>query len=265
MAVSFDRFTDIIETAAPLGCAYSWDNSGRNVRVSDSVKKVMITLDVTESVIDQAEEQGCDTILSHHPLLFRETRKLDIDDPVTGLVIRAVRSGISLYAAHTSYDCAPGGLNCKLGEKLGLKNLSVFVPEQGSVEGMGLGVVGDFTEPMSFDALIARVGISLGQDHPRHNGISGKFMRAAVIGGAGGEFFREAKQAGAQVLITGEAKYNHFIDAAQMGILIVEAGHFETERIFIESMKAHLSESIKKEGLELEIVTAEVYPPCRTR
>ncbi len=265
MAVSFDRFTDIIETAAPLGCAYPWDNSGRNIRLSDTVKKVMIALDVTESVIAQAEEQGCDTILSHHPLLFRETKKLDIDDPITGLVIRAVRSGISLYAAHTSYDCAPDGLNYKLGEKLGMQDLSIFVPERGSIDGMGLGVVGDFAEPMSADALIARVGLALGQDHPRHNGISGEFTRAAVIGGAGGEFFREAKQAGAQVLITGEAKYNHFIDAAQMGILIVEAGHFETERIFIESMKAHLSEFIKNEGLELEIVAAEVYPPCVTR
>ena len=263
MAVSFDKFTEIVEIAAPLACAYPWDNSGRNVRVTDTVKKVMIALDVTEQVIAQAEEQGCDTILSHHPLLFRETKKLDIDDPITGLVIRAVRSGINLYAAHTSYDCAPNGLNFALAEQLGLKNTEVFVPEPGSVEGTGLGVVGDFEEMMSFPQLIARVGLALGQDHPRHNNISGEFTRAAVIGGAGGEFFREAKQAGAQVLITGEAKYNHFIDAAQMGILIIEAGHFETERIFIERMRAHLSEYIKKE--EIGIVTAEVMPPCMTR
>ena len=70
MAVSFDKFTEIVEMAAPLACAYPWDNSGRNVRVTDTVHKVMIALDVTEQVIAQAEEQGCDTILSHHPLLL---------------------------------------------------------------------------------------------------------------------------------------------------------------------------------------------------
>ena len=265
MAVSFEKFAEIIEQAAPLACAYPWDNSGKNVRLSDTVKKVMLTLDVTGAVIDQAIENGCDAILSHHPLLFRETKKLDIDDPVTGLVIRAVRAGISLYAAHTSYDCAPGGLNYALADQLGLKAPEIFVPEQSSIAGTGLGVVGDLPREMDLDGIVGHVAKALGQDHPRHNGISGKFTRAAVIGGAGGEFFREAKLAGAQVLITGEAKYNHFIDAAQMGILIVEAGHFETERIFIEKMRAHLTEYIKNEGQQLEIVAAEVYPPCVTR
>ena len=261
MAIGFDQFVGIVEQAAPIGCAYSWDNSGATVRLGDSVRKVMLTLDVTEDVIRQAEEQSCDMILSHHPLIFREIKKLDYRDPVTGLVLRAIRSGISLYAAHTSYDCAKDGLNFALAEQLGMKDLQVFLPEEAAGEGTGLGVTGTFSEKMDREALIEIVKDRIGQRHPRYNNVNGCYEKAAVVSGAGGEFFREAKQAGIGVLITGEAKYNHFIDAAQMGILLIEAGHFETERMFIEKMAAHLTEYFKNE--EIEILCAEATSPCR--
>jgi len=261
MAISFDRFIGIVEQAAPMGCAYSWDNSGATVRLGDTVNRVMLTLDVTEDVIRQAEEQGCDMILSHHPLIFREIKKLDHRDPITGLVLRAVRSGISLYAAHTSYDCACGGLNFALAEQLGMKDLQVFLPEEAPGEGTGLGVTGSLPEETDRQGLICMVKDRIGQQHPRYNDVNGRYDRAAVVSGAGGEFFRQAKQAGIGVLITGEAKYNHFIDAAQMGILLIEAGHFETERMFIEKMAAHLTEYFKNE--EIDILCAEAVSPCR--
>lgn len=260
MAISFDRFAEIVEQAAPLGCAYSWDNSGATVRLGDTVSKVLLTLDVTADVIRQAEVQGCDMILSHHPLIFREVKKLDHRDPVTGLVLRAVRKGISLYAAHTSYDCAAEGLNFALAKQLGMTDLTVFLPEEAAGEGTGLGTAGLLPRKMDREALLELVKEKLDQEHPRYNQVNGNFSKAAVVGGAGGEFFREAKQAGIGVLITGEAKYNHFIDAAQMGILLIEAGHFETERMFIREMAAHLTEYFKDE--EIGIVCAEVTSPC---
>lgn len=262
MAIRFEKFTQMVEQAAPLACAYPWDNSGATVCLSDSVEKILVTLDVTEDVIRQAEEQGCDMILSHHPLIFREVKKLDYRHPITGLVLRAIRAGISLYAAHTSFDCAQDGLNFALADLLGLQEQQVFLPEESSVAGAGLGVLGRFPREMERTELTALMNTALKQQHPRHNGIDGHFSRAAVVSGAGGEFFREAKQAGAEVLITGEAKYNHFIDAAQMGILLIEAGHFETERVFIETMAAHLRKQVKEEGLAVQILCAEVHPPC---
>lgn len=229
--------------------------------MADSVSRVMLTLDVTENVLDQAERQNCDLILSHHPLIFREVKKFDYRDPITGLLLRAARGGISLYVAHTSYDCARNGLSYALAKKMGMKELAVFLPEESAVEGAGLGVTGSFPREMSRKELLENVCVTLGQLHPRHNGIEGNFSRAAVVSGAGGEFFPEAKRAGIEVLITGEAKYNHFIDAAQAGVLLIEAGHFETERMFIEEMAAYLSKQIKNEAVS--IIRAEVTSPCK--
>jgi len=262
MSVSYEKFVHIVEQAAPMDCAYPWDNSGSTVRLSDSVQKVLLTLDVTQDVIRQAEELGCDMILSHHPLIFREIKKLDIDDPITGLVLRTIRSGISLYAAHTSYDCAADGLNFALADALGMEEQEVFLPEECRMEGAGLGVMGNFSQEMDRESLLMHISEKLGQKHPRFNAVDGKYSRAAVVSGACGEFFREAKQKNIGVLITGEAKYNHFIDAAQMGILLIEAGHYETERMFIQKMAAHLTEYIKEEGIDLEIACAEEAPPC---
>ena len=167
---------------------------------------------------------------------------------------------MQLYIDNTPVQAQPGQSLLDLAKQLGLTDLQVFLPEEAAGEGTGLGTAGELPREMDREELLQLMREKLGQQHPRYNNVQGSFTKAAVVSGAGGEFFREAKQAGIGVLITGEAKYNHFIDAAQMGILLIEAGHFETERMFIREMAAHLTEYFKDE--EIGILCAEVTSPC---
>ena len=118
--ITFAQFTEIVEQLAPLKYAYEWDNSGVQAHVHDEVSKVLVCLDMTKDTLREAKEKGCDTILAHHPVLFRQVKNLEKNHVVTGLIVDAVRNGINVYSAHTSFDCAPGGINDLLAEKLGL-------------------------------------------------------------------------------------------------------------------------------------------------
>ena len=121
--ITFAQFTEIVEQLAPLKYAYEWDNSGVQAHVHDEVSKVLVCLDMTKDTLREAKEKGCDTILAHHPVLFRQVKNLEKNHVVTGLIVDAVRNGINVYSAHTSFDCAPGGINDLLAEKLGVSLL----------------------------------------------------------------------------------------------------------------------------------------------
>lgn len=335
------QFCSAVEQFAPLEYAYDWDNSGMTLALHDEIKRILVCLDVTEQVIAEAVEQRCDTIVSHHPLVFRAVKKFDRSDPVGGVLIAAIQHGINLYAAHTSFDCAPGGINDALAQQLGLENIALLQAEKdehfckvvafappafreqvesamfeagaGSigkyydktsfiVEGngffrplegakpaigaigkrekvaeariecicpmriaqkvlaaaqaahpyeqpvidvyplalpkrqIGIGSVGDLPVAMQAGELAQLVRERLNAPSIKLADAKRPIQRVACVGGAGGEFYEAANRAGAQALITGEAKYNHFIEAKARGISLIEAGHFDTEAVFVQTM-----------------------------
>ena len=149
------QITDIIERFAPLEWQESYDNAGLIVgRPDDEVHKALLAVDVTEEVLDEAEAEGCDLVITHHPIVFRALKRFNSADPVERCVEQAVRRGIALYAAHTNLDSAPEGMSWRVAHILGLENIAVLQP---SADGAGFGVVGELPEVASSESFMRTV------------------------------------------------------------------------------------------------------------
>jgi dinuclear metal center YbgI/SA1388 family protein len=146
--------------------------------------------------------------------------------------MRLIRAGVSLYAAHTTFDRAAGGINDMLAGRLGLVDVVTAAgPEDGLMR------VGALPEAMAEPAFFAHVKRALGADSLRVSAWPGGPVRTvAVLGGSGGDFAAAAKEAGADALVTGEAKHHHFLEAQARGLLLVEAGHYATEHGFVDEI-----------------------------
>lgn len=131
------EITEIIETAAPRAWQESWDNSGWQVCPVDPTQTectgIVLTLDITENTLDQAIAAGANLILSHHPLLFKGLKQITAATPTERIVATAIKNGISIYSAHTNIDSAPGGVNFRLAQRLGLQDIQVLVPRTGDL------------------------------------------------------------------------------------------------------------------------------------
>ena len=141
--------TDVIERFAPLAWQESYDNAGLIVgRPDDEVHRALLAVDVTDEVMAEAEREGCDMVITHHPIVFHALKRFNSADQVQRCVERAIRGGIALYACHTNLDSAPGGMSWRLAEMLGVGDLRVLQPAQAD-EKVGFGVVGDGFTPSS--------------------------------------------------------------------------------------------------------------------
>lgn len=173
--------TDVIERFAPLAWQESYDNAGLIVgRPDDEVHRALLAVDVTDEVMAEAEREGCDMVITHHPIVFHALKRFNSADQVQRCVERAIRGGIALYACHTNLDSAPGGMSWRLAEMLGVGDLRVLQPAQAD-EKVGFGVVGELPEPMAtveFMRRMQRVLGSSGRAPQRH-----RFARGAARGG----------------------------------------------------------------------------------
>ncbi len=253
MPVTMDDFVHIVEDIAPRELAYDWDNSGLLLRCGDTVSNVLIALDASLSVAEEAQRSGCDMILVHHPLIFSPVKSLSCHKPQDAVLMKLIRSGISLYAAHTTFDRADGGINDVLAGSLGLKD-AVVIPGAGE----SLMRVGELPQTLEKDAFLARVKSALGVKFLRvSQTVELNISRVAVMGGSGGDFVAAAKEQGAQALVTGEAKHHHFIEAASHGILLIEAGHYDTECAFANTIYMSLQSHLNEVQLDLGLKKAE--------
>jgi len=227
--MKLDRFIEILEELSPITLAEPWDNPGLLIEPeAREITRVLVALDCTPAVAEEAKEVGAQLVLSHHPLFFAPVKHITRRDPATAAAWALLRAGIGLYAAHTNLDSAIGGVNDVLANILGLTDTAPLT--QGAQEGAGLGRVGNLPAPMPLADFARMAGEAL-HTVPRFGGPEGHICRrVAVIGGSGGDCLKEAIAAGADTLFTGEAKHNHALDAIAMNMAIVVAGHYETER-----------------------------------
>ena len=230
------RVKDICETIeefAPLNFQESDDNSGLLVgNLEASLTGIMICLDVTEAVIDEALTTGCNMIVSHHPLLYKGIKQVVGSGRVEQCLIKAIKHDLSIYACHTNIDSVIDGVSGQLANQLGMKNVSILsVAGTSDTHGeYGLGVVGDLETPLDEASFLAKVKLLLNGTSIRHSAMTGlPVSRVAICGGSGSSFLPEARREGATVLLTGEARFHEFFTEG-LGIMLVDAGHFETEQ-----------------------------------
>ena len=210
---------------APEHYKEAWDNVGFHLGHGDAeVTKVLVALDATEEVAEEAAQLGCELLVTHHPLLFGELKSVT-DETVTGRRILALlERKIALISMHTNLDCAPGGVNDCLAEAIGLQNPTVFADG----ETAGLIRIGE-VEPQTLEDFAASVKQALGCPGVRWADGGRQVAKVAVGGGSCGSFAQQLTKAGCDTFVTADLKYHQFTDAASLGINLIDAGHFETE------------------------------------
>ena len=226
---------DALEQYAPLPLQDSFDNAGLQIGLTaeQEVTGALLCLDVTEEVIDEAERMGCNLIVAHHPLLFHGLKSITGKSYVERCVIKAIQKGIGIYAAHTNLDNAEGGVNYRIAEKIGLKNLS-FLDEKIAQVPAGAGIIGELDVAEDERAFLERVKMLFGIQCMRHNRLAGrKIRRVALCGGAGGFLLSQAIEKGADAFLTGEMRYHDYF-GHEDELLIAEMGHYESEQYTIE-------------------------------
>ena len=222
-----------IESFAPLSLQESYDNAGLIVgRADDELRGgVLLAVDVTDEVIDEAIERGCSMIITHHPIVFHPLKRFNSASVVERCVERAIKHDIALYACHTNLDSAPHGMSWRLGQMLGVENMEILEP---TGEGTGFGSVGNLAEPMATDAFLHHLKSTLGCGAIRHSAITkSSIERVAICTGAGSSMMSAATAAGCDIYITADVKYNDYYTPDGRFILC-DVGHFESEYCAID-------------------------------
>lgn len=247
-----------LEGFAPLALQEDYDNAGVQIQSvqDEGVSGVLLCLDVTEDAIDEAVRKGCNMIVSHHPLLFRGRKKITPDDYVGRCVIKSIRNGLCLYAAHTNLDNVRGGVNFRMASGIGLRDVDFLLPNNGGTGGSG--VIGTLPSPMRSDEFVRlvtrtfRAGVARFNDSVRET-----ISTVALCGGAGSFLIPEAILHRADAFVTGEIGYHGFF-GFENDILLVELGHFETEQFTVRLLHDILSASYP--SLRIEEVEAVTNP-----
>ena len=216
----------VIEEFAPLSLQEKWDNSGLCVGSPDDlVSSILLGLDCTPELVDEAVECGADMIVTHHPLIFSGLKRISSDDLVGAAVIKAVKAGISIYAAHTSADKVLAGVSGAMAARLGLQDVRIL-DEDG--DGTGLGVVGELPEPMTAQQVLELVKERFSLKIVKASRpVEGDVRRVALCGGSGGSLIGVAKSAGAQLYISGDISYHNFFTPKDF--MLMDIGHYESE------------------------------------
>ena len=237
---------------APKALAAEWDNVGLLAGSADrEVRNVLVALDITEPVVDEAERMGVDLIVSHHPVIFHPVKSITDRDPSGRLLIRLVRSGTGAVCMHTNLDAAQGGVNDALASALGLQDAAP------AAEG-GIARIGTLPETMALPGFLARVKNALRPNGIRYVDGGRPIRKVAAGGGACGDFLWEAAALGCDAFVTADLKYNHFLDAGVLGLTVIDAGHFPTEDVVCPVVVRYLREKFPGVQVEKSAVHREV-------
>ena len=249
-----------LETLAPRRMKMDWDNVGLlcGSRKTE-VTRVLAALDPFEGVCREAVDFGAQLIVTHHPLIFQALKSVTDETSVGRSIQLLCREGISAINAHTNLDCAPGGVNDRLAASLGLSGISVIDPMGTDEEGREWGLLRQGTvqeQPLS--AFLSTVKSALGCQGLRYVDAGKPVHKVAVGGGACASEIADALHAGCDTFVTSDVKYNQFWDAHDLGLNLIDAGHFHTEN----PVTACLAEKIAAAFPGVEVKISETHSDC---
>ena len=240
-----DELIRAIESFCPPELAEDWDNTGVQIDMGyPEVRKVMTALEITDEVINEAMNSEADWIVTHHPLIFTSTSSVKFNDVTGRYIQRLIRAGISVYSAHTSFDKAEGGNNDYIGKILGFDNAEHFSNDNGYLR------KAVYAEEKCFGDIIKEVSDALGIDFRLFRAVGDPETKISRIGwctGSGAEFIQDAFDEGCDLYITGDVKYHDAQLARALGICVLDAGHYGTEKCFADNMAEMLKNSTDAE------------------
>ena len=252
------EISEILNNWMPTSIAEDYDNVGLIVGNPDSlVTNILITLDTTNEVIDEAVKKKCNLIISYHPIIFNGLKKITSNSGyVQKSIINAVKNNISIYAIHTSLDNHPEGITYFLAKKIGLKNLSTLIPRTNELnEGMktGMGIIGKLEEPKDENSFFDLLKNKLNLKYIRHSKkINKTISMVSLVAGSGSFAIKNSLDLGIDAFITSDLKYHNFFEADNKAIL-VDIGHYESEN----HIKLIIKEFLKKKLPNFTLLLSE--------
>lgn len=268
-----------MEAWAPTSWAETYDNVGLLVGdAAQPIQKILVALDLTDAVINEAIAGKYNCIVTHHPIMRDPVRRVNTDTLEGKKIFTLIQHGISLYTAHTNLDKAPGGVNHCLAEKVGLFRTKPLVPQtfdmgrdldgivkrsdhtQMVADGeVGFGRVGEIPQETTLAAFADMVKSALGLDSIRYIGDGGaKIKKVALCGGSGMSYLNEAKNSGCDVYITGDIRHHDGVTALEHGLPLIDATHYGSEAVVVEAIVARLQRKAVEDGLSLDIEKSQV-------
>ena len=255
---------DFLNRRIPAFYACDWDNSGLQVgHMEKQVNKVYIALDATEDVVYDACVNRCDFILTHHPLLFKGIKQVTDKTSIGRKLYMLIGNDIAVFSAHTNYDAMPDGMGDSAAALMELVDVSPLEPMNDGLEDpWGIGVVGNLMNPVTLADFCDMVKENFGLKHVNlfaAGDMEDAVQRVAICPGSGRSMFNEVIRSQADVFLSGDIGHHEGLDLVDMGISVVDAGHFGLEHIFVPIMANMLSEAFP----ELEILTAKPVSPFK--
>jgi len=272
MIPSLREVLRVLEGLAPRGLAEPWDNPGLQVGDPDRrIIGILVSLDPTLAAVREALGRSAQLLITHHPLIFQPITSLDMGSFPGDVIGEAVRGGVSVVSLHTNLDSAEGGINDILAELLHLRDVEVLekksgdgmahqvIPAEANTETTGLGRVGNLPEPVPTSIMKTKVMEALGSKSPLRQIGDAKEMvrRVAVVGGAGGSLVGRAVERGADILVTGDVTYHQALEAVRLGLVVIDGGHFLTERSAMRVFAKRLKTVLISAGWDVRVTYME--------
>ncbi|MCD8175257.1 MAG: Nif3-like dinuclear metal center hexameric protein [Phascolarctobacterium sp.] len=250
MSVTVNDIIKLLKEMVPKELAEKWDNVGLMLgRREKPIKSIMLALDITPEVVEQALACKADLIITHHPAIFKKLGSITDDNWQQGLLLKLAESGIAVYSAHTNMDCAASGVNDVLAAMLKLNDVKPLDEES------GLGRLGttDISDAEEFAAFAKK---ALKAEYVVLGNAGKKVCKVLVCGGAGSELIETAKEKGADTMVTGDVRYHDAQNAVFSGINIIDAGHQATELPILEKLADRLSARLADRNAHIVITIA---------
>ena len=243
-----------MEKIAPTYLKEDFDNVGLMVGdKSKEVKKVLLALDCTLNVIEEAKIENADLIITHHPLIFRRPSNITTDTLQGKKIIELIKNDISLYSSHTNLDSVENGLNSTIVSLLGFEEGAILEANK-KEQSAGIGRLVSLNEGISLEQLVDKVKKALSINHLRVVNGNDKITKIAIVNGSGQDFIGKAVSLGADCIITGDTTYHFASDYKELGISILDVGHFASEQLVFFNVMKKLEEKFR----DIEFITSKV-------
>ncbi len=245
---------------APFSLAESWDNVGLLIGNPDQiVSSILVGLDPTNVLINEALASGANTVVTHHPVIFRPLSSINTADPSGRLLEKALSNKIAIIACHTNLDSATNGVSDILATKLGLRELSPLLSSgEKTISETGLGRIGSFSAPVSAEVFMKTVRKVLNLPSIQVAGkVPEKVKTVAVCGGSGSDLATEAFARGADIYLSAEIKHNTAIWAIENNFCIIDGTHFATEQPSVGLLAEKLNRSNNKQNWNITVRQSE--------
>lgn len=238
----------IIDEVAPESTCEAFDNVGLLIgRREANVHKILVALDATMRVVEEASAKGCDLIVTHHPLLFHARKRLIEEDAEARVICAMIRHGISLISAHTNLDQTELSGSACAARQLGLRDIAMH----------GFMAIGRLESPMTAQALSDISNRALSSETRVYGDLGKRISTVAVAGGAYDQGYPEAMALGADALITGEVRHHNAVAAVMDGFILMDAGHFATEAPLVPALSRYLQNAVNALQYSVQVIPSE--------